>query len=302
MTTPDPKRSLTEYLRLQVKVDRRVKGILNGIAADISADLRRLAGHGAGQELHRAQLRMIQHEIDRSIRRGWVRLADVIESEALAAAEAAVRADAGFDRALLSHGLSDAQRAVLTRSQVAAAQQSIRAALNRVLDDSGSTHVPLSEKVYRSRRLLSGEVDRLVNSALARNLNARQFAAEARKFIDPTMRGGVRYAANRLARTEINNAFHYAQRRDNAAKPWVSGQKWYLSGSHPKPDECNDFAEQNKFDLGVGVFPKTEVPNKPHPHCLCYIAPETVSEDQWLKDFNSGKYDSYLNDRIPASV
>lgn len=299
MATPDPRGPLNAYLRLQVKVDRRVLGILRGIQRDVEAQLRALTGSGVGAAVRREQLRLVQAEIESAIRRGWVSLADVVHGEALVAAKAAVSANGDFDRGLLRQALSGAQIDALAKAQVAAAQQNVRAALNRILDEDGSTRIPLSDKVYHSRVLLNGEVDRLVNSALARGLNAREFAKEVRKFINPNTPGGVQYAANRLARTEINNAFHYAQRRDSAAKPWVSGQKWYLSGSHPRPDECNDFAEQNRYDLGVGVFPKDSVPNKPHPHCLCYITPQTVSEDQWIKDFNSGKYDDYLDARIP---
>lgn len=293
---------LKKYLQLQVKVDREVLVLLRSIKADVDRQLKLLKGDKIGTAIRREQLRLAQHAINDALTSGWARLSDIVERQALVAAEGAVAVNGDLERALVSAGLRKAERAALLRSNIAQAQQAVRHALNRVLDDEGKTRITLSQRVYNSRQLLSGEVDRLVNSALARGLNAKEFAKEVTKFIRPDTPGGVRYAAMRLSRTEINNAFHYAQTRDSAMKPWVNGQKWYLSGSHPKPDECNDFAEQNKFNLGQGVFPKGDVPNKPHPHCLCYITPETVGEDEWLRQFKAGQYDDYLNSRMPVGL
>jgi hypothetical protein len=294
---------LKRYLALQIKTDREVLDLLRSIKRDVDASLRSLEGSTkAGAVVRREQLRLAQHAIDDAVNAAWIRLADVIEKGALVGARDAVLVNGEFDRALTSAGLSGAQRAALLDSNIVQSQQAVRHALNRHLDTTGATRIPLSEKVYKSRNLVKGEVDRMVESALARGLSAKEFAAEIRQFINPNTPGGVRYAAMRLSRTEINNAFHFAQTRDNAMKPWVDGQKWYLSGSHPKPDECNDFAEQNRFDLGVGVFPKDDVPNKPHPHCLCYITPETVSEEEWLRKFQKGEYNDYIDSRMPVGL
>jgi hypothetical protein len=294
---------LKRYLALQIKTDREVLDLLRSIKRDVDASLRSMEGSAKiGAVVRREQLRLAQRAIDDAVNAAWIRLADVIEKGALVGARDAVLVNGEFDRALVSAGLSGAQRAALLDSNIAQSQQAVRHALNRRFDTTGATRIPLSEKVYRSRNLVKGEVDRMVESALARGLSAKEFAADIRQFVNPNTPGGVRYAAMRLSRTEINNAFHFAQTRDNAMKPWVNGQKWYLSGSHPKPDECNDFAEQNRFGLGVGVFPKEDVPNKPHPHCLCYITPETVSEEEWLKQFKAGQYDDYLDSRMPVGL
>lgn len=294
---------LKRYLALQIKTDREVLDLLRSIKRDVDASLRNLEGSTkAGAVVRREQLRLAQHAIDDAVNAAWIRLADVIEKGALVGARDAVLVNGEFDRALVSAGLSGAQRAALLDSNIAQSQQAVRHALNRQLDTTGATRIPLSEKVYHSRNLVRGEVDRMVESALARGLSAKEFAAAVRQFVNPNTPGGVRYAAMRLSRTEINNAFHFAQTRDNAMKPWVDGQKWYLSGSHPKPDECNDFAEQNRFDLGVGVFPKDDVPNKPHPHCLCYITPATVSEEEWLRKFKAGQYNDYIDSRMPVGL
>lgn len=293
---------LKKYLQLQIKNDREVLSLLRSMKGDVDKSLASLRGSAIGATVRREQFRLAQRVIEDAINATWIKLSDAIESASLVAARDAVLVNGELDRALTSAGLSAAQRAALTASNIAQSQQAVRHALNRHFDETGAQKIPLSEKVYRSRQLVKGEVDRLVESALARGLSAKEFAKEVSGFIRPDTPGGVRYAAMRLSRTEINNAFHYAQTRDNAMKPWVSGQKWHLSGSHPKPDECNQFAEQNKFDLGVGIFPAGDVPAKPHPHCLCFITPETVGEEEWIKQFKAGQYDDYLNSRMPVGL
>lgn len=295
-------RPLNKYLSLQVKADREVLALLRSMQRDTEVMLRGLPKSGVGAIVRREQLRLAQRAIEDSINATWLKLSDIIERQSLVAASDAVLVNGEFDRVLVRAGLSGAQIAALTASNIAQSQQAVRHALNRHFDETGAQKIPLSKKVYESRQLVKGQVDRLVESALARGLSATEFAKEATKFIRPDTPGGVRYAALRLSRTEINNAFHYAQTRDSAAKPWVTGQKWHLSGSHPTPDECNDFAEQNRFDLGQGVFPKGDVPAKPHPHCLCYIEPIADSEAEWLRKFQKGEYNDYLDSRMPVGL
>lgn len=293
---------LKRYLQIQVKADREVLALLRSMKRDVDRTLAGITGAGPGAIVRREQLRLAQHAIEDAVNSAWIKLADTIESATLVAARAAVVVNGDLERVLTSAGLSVAERAALLTSNIAQAEQAVRHALNRTLDQAGVTNIPLSERVYKSRQLVKGEVDRMINSALARGLSAKEFAGEVTQFIRPDTPGGIRYAAMRLSRTEINNAFHYAQTRDSAMKPWVTGQKWHLSGSHPKPDECNDFAEQNRFDLGQGVFPKGDVPNKPHPHCLCYIEPVTDSEEEWLRKFQKGEYNDYLDSRMPVGL
>jgi hypothetical protein len=38
------------------------------------------------------------------------------------------------------------------------------------------------------------------------------------------------------------------------------------------------------------VFAKGDVPRKPHPQCLCFITPETVSEEEFFDKLLSGDY------------
>jgi len=172
-----------------------------------------------------------------------------------------------------------------------AAQRAVENIRSRYVND-----ISLSPSVYRNRQLSMGFVDRTVNRGILLNRSAAEIAKDVRDLIRPDVQGGVSYAAKRLGRTELNNAFHETSRRSAAAQPWVEGMKWHLSGSHPRPDECNDFAEQDNYNMGDGVYPPAAVPGKPHPQCLCYITPETPSDKEFTTKLFNGEYDFMLFD------
>lgn len=79
-----------------------------------------------------------------------------------------------------------------------------------------------------------------------------------------------RYIADRIARTEMARAYadgFFSKHQDN---PNVVAYQFKLSTRHPAFDVCNMYADGNMFNLGVGVYPKDQVPLVPiHPHCLC---------------------------------
>lgn len=71
--------------------------------------------------------------------------------------------------------------------------------------------------------------------------------------------------AMRVARTELNRAFREGQIRYAMKKPWIKEIVWHIGG----PDPC-EICE----DLDGNAFPVDEVPDIPHPHCMCWL--ETV--------------------------
>lgn len=155
--------------------------------------------------------------------------------------------------------------------------------------------IALSERIYRAKAFSNDQIGRKIDSALARGLNWRQFANEVRDSIRPDAPGGVSYAAKRLARTEINNAYHAMSAALNADKPWNTGMVWETSKSHPKTDICDLLAERSPYPLD-------EVPPKPHPNCLCFIYPETVSNEEFLRQFRAGQFDNYLQTNYGAAA
>jgi hypothetical protein len=145
----------------------------------------------------------------------------------------------------------------------------------------------LSQRVYRNSQATVLQVGRIIDQSLALQRSPREIAALVRSFISPGVPGGTSYAAMRLARTEINNAHHETTIRLSKDRPWVSGYKWMLSGSHPSPDICDEYARRE--------FEKDEVPSKPHPQCLCFLVVQQESSEDFLDKLTDGDYDDYLN-------
>jgi hypothetical protein len=138
---------------------------------------------------------------------------------------------------------------------------------------------------------MNKRLDRLIAQTMAAGLNAQRFAKVARDWFSPSVPGGTRYAAMRLARTEINNAFHATSITYAQSKPWVSEMEWHLSKSHPGKDRCDVIAAESPYAV-------TLVPPKPHPQCMCYVTEVTPSEDEWIDRFVAGEFDDYLDGEL----
>jgi SPP1 gp7 family putative phage head morphogenesis protein len=287
MATPDnePARA---YARIQAAADRRVVAILQSALSDIDDQLKALERRvGIGNAVQRTQLQASRLAILRRLQKAWLSLGDEVERAALDAAVAAAESQGKFDADFLRRaGLDRTQRNTFQRALEAVARNAVGLALGR---DSRTRHT-LSSRVYNSNVLVSGQVERKIQSALARNLTAKQFADEVRQYVNPNTAGGASYAAKRLARTEINNAFHHAAISTAADKPWVTGMQWHLSRSHKVPDRCDELNGQ--------VFDKSDVPDKPHPQCFCFVTPELLSDAAFEQQLLNGDFSAYLQNRI----
>jgi hypothetical protein len=293
MTTPIPEPAdwLRANLRVQVKADREVIAALKVAQRDINAQLRAIAGRGGvGAAVRREQLLFAKRAILREQATLWRRLGAIVQARRLEAAADVIRVGRNLDAVLLRaipRGPSLAR--AIAESEEDRARRNLDQMIARV---NGDSYVPLSEKVYRSEAGITARVNRLVNSALARGLSAVEFAREARDFVNPLTPGGLRYAALRLSRTEINNAAHAVAINAQRDKPWVEGMEWHLSRSHPKADRCDEYAHGGPN--GDGLYPVADTPVKPHPQCFCYITPATVSPEEFLDNLVAGKYSDYL--------
>jgi hypothetical protein len=77
----------------------------------------------------------------------------------------------------------------------------------------------------------------------------------------------------------MSNAYHLSVIRSAEKNPHIAGFRWKLSPTHKIRDICDDLANQNKYGLGPGVFPKDKVPRrKAHPQCMCYLVPVLATE------------------------
>lgn len=288
---------LADYLKVQKATDQAILSTLRASAASIDSELRRLQSRtGVGAAIRREQLLMSQVAMQREMERLWTRVGDIVEVQKAVAAGAAAEGVLR-DSSVLSSLFSAADRDYMARSAAATAARGLEAVERRL---EGSSYVPLKESVYNNAALSSGKIDEIVNSALARGASAAELARDVRAYVNPNTPGGVRYASLRLGRTEINNSFHASQVKEAQKSPWVTAVRWWLSGSHSTPDECNEYAESVHFEGGTeGQFRPNDVPAKPHPQCLCFTTPDTVDRDEFIKQFEAGRYDEYLEENFP---
>lgn len=291
---PDPLTYQTQRAIVLQAADADVVKLLRELQSDVQKMLREVANRpkGIGRDIREAQLRLVQRNLHAELAKTWRRLGDITaarRSEAAARA-AEYNSDVNTFR-LVTGGLPGGAELAqaIYNSEVDAAKSGLDRMIART---SGAAYVPLQERVYNSEVGIGSKVDRLVNSALARGLSAVEFAKEVRSFVNPLTPGGVRYAAMRLARTEINNAAHAMSVEAVRDTPWVDSMEWRLSGSHGRPDICDRLAKGGPE--GDGRYPKRSVPSKPHPQCLCFVIPVTDDDDEFERKLLSGQYNQYL--------
>jgi hypothetical protein len=176
---------------------------------------------------------------------------------------------------------------------IIAMQESARANVDAFISREENL-LPLSARIWRQTELSTGRLQKEIQKGLLRGLSAEELAANVGKSLKPGVAGGVSYNAMRLARTEIQNAFHFTQIRYSREQPWVEGYQWHKSRSHAHVDVCDSMATQNHDGIGHGVYKKTTVPGKPHPHCFCYITSVTASAGKFERQLRNGSYDKYL--------
>lgn len=285
------RRQYRSYVNLQRQQDIELAEILAGAARDAEAIIKRYdGGKLIGKKIRRAQyieaLAEIRREqvriwskIDKSIERGIERAADLVfdswDDVAVFLANVARR-----------EGIADAGE--LSESFELAARRAMRAVRQRIVD-----HYELSQKVYVDGSIKF--VEREIGKGLALGESTAEIGARVRGLIRPDTPGGISYAARRLGRTEINNAYHGISRETYSESPFVIGVKWNLSRSHKKPDVC-DLLEGEDSGMGPGVYPRTQIPIPPHPQCLCFLTPKTPEPDEFLDALFAGQYNDWLEE------
>lgn len=281
MANIPPKYPLFEYLKVEQESVAKVKKVMEQAAKDIEKDILAAANKkGVSGRVTRLQLQAQKAAINEHLGRDIKNVGNITANGQQAAAKKASEVVSQYELTL-QQMVADKDKLELVKKSAALQAAST---YDTVMARQQSSHIPLSKQVYQTGKVVSGQVDNMINSALARGLTWKEFAAEAKSFVSPTTPGGASYAANRLARTEINNAFHSSALQRFQDSGLCTGVDWNLSSSHPEGDECDTFASESPYD------PK-KVPSKPHPFCLCYVTPALPSEEEFLENLLNGDYD-----------
>lgn len=291
---PAPQEWIRAYARVQVATDAQIVAMLADATEAMRGDLARILSKASlttsdtirYQQMSTVRKALLEHQA--SILR---QLGRVVEARRLEAAARAIQLGNAMDAYVLDR-LGNQRLALENLENLKfGLARTTEVALARM----GYSYTDLAQRIYNNDVWLGSRIDKRISALLAQGKSAREFAAEAVDWFSPNTPGGVRYASMRLARSEINNAFHAVSVQQVQDKPWVHAMKWNLSSSHPKADICDEYAREDKFQLGAGLFPKTEVPRKPHPHCYCHVTPAQVDEDEFLDQLLGGGYDKWID-------
>lgn len=266
--------------------------VLRRAVSDAQRAIRQLEQReGVGATVQKEQQLVVLRALHDQLATLFTRIGHTISANRQAAAAQAIRTMVQYSEVLHEAGLSDRAIKVFTDGEIARASAAIDSVINRVLNG----RLPLSQQVYRTRVLTSGQVDRVIDSAIARGVSWAQLAKDVRSLIDPNVRGGVSYAAQRLGRTEVATAYHATAINYGQSNPFVIAMKWNLSGSHPAADVCDDYAAGGDYPSEEqGLYKPESVPGLPHPQCLCNVTPQTESLASFASAMANGDYDNFL--------
>lgn len=288
------KKPLVEYLKIEGSAMRELGNSLIEEMNKIQQELNSIQGSDRiGDQVKAMQARMTKRAMNMSIAAIQKNTEGAILKGYADAAAMASYLVSDDEKTLLRLISGDTSLANLAENEALRAMGGVETVMAR----RKMSQMPLSEQVYKTGLIAKGQVDKYVDRALVRGLSWGDFAKGAKDLIDPNTPGGVAYAAKRLARTEINNAFHAAT-AERYANSGVAGLTvdWNLSESHPTPDLCNKYEEDGPYD-------PEQMPKKPHPMCLCYVTANLPSEDDFLQNlFGKGFIDSDMEMLPPQAV
>lgn len=281
------------YARASRTQEAAILRLLAEASRDASKEARQLADLGrTGATARSRQYRLTAAAMHNAMRDMWEGVGYLVIRGESQVAEAAAESVFSMQKNLMSGKWAQHGDALLWQA---------KAGVDSYISREENTH-DLSRRVYKNIALWQGQVDKRIALSLLQGKSPAEVALDVRKYIDPNVRGGVSYAAMRLARTEINNAFHFSTIRFTRENPWVRGYKWNLSGSHGRPDVCNQMADRDHDNLGRGVYKKANVPGKPHPHCLCYLTVVQMSPEEFIRAHNAGRFKSFYRTLERGSV
>lgn len=283
-------RARERFVKREAATAREIKEIYRRVAAELRSEIEALTPG----TLRRSHLIALERLLERAASQLNNRIIAAITAGIYLAVDEAVSGSEEVAGDILS-GVFDRVEVKWLFADIS--QRAVLSFLSRARPDG----LKLSDRVWRISQHARTALQKLVEDAVARGLDSRQLARRVQQYLQPgvwtamkaeTRRNlgvpkDVSYEAMRLARTEINNAFHEGTVNAYRTIPSARGVYWRLSARHVLPDVCDDYASHN----GNGFWPKGEEPAKPHPQCWCVILPAMEDPDefkdrlkQWMSD------------------
>lgn len=288
---PEPQPTPLQRLLAEIGLtEKQLRAILQDGAEEAERLIpKMIEKNTTGSKIKASQMALVLREIKAMLDALWGDLGGAVKDGVTGAALSAAQGEDILLKFMNAKG-TDIMKAAFT--------EQARSGIPNILAKAAN-NIPLSLQVYRTQTLANGEVNRRVNRGLLLGHSAKRIADDVRDLIRPDVPGGVSYAANRLARTELNNAFKTSQELRYRDEPWSKGMKWNLSKSHPDKDICDHYAEADEHGLGAGVYAFGHRPHS-HPNCLCYLTVVQADEDDFIESFLAGEYSEFIDEKAYA--
>lgn len=235
------------------------------------------------------QIRLAKKEMQTVVKDIFSGLGPIIQRGQRRSARTAVEALSATDRRyLLALFGSPRQVDNFIRGQQTASMLQVNNSISRIT----KTRLPLSTRVYKSQSLANHWVDNLVTTSIMRGDSAKEIADAVERHIRPDTPGGTSYAAMRLGRTEINNAFHATAITLSQDRPWIESMAWNLSKTHiSTPMRAWQAGQIEVCELyAARTWEVNQVPAKPHPQCRCFVTPQLEAYEVFLSHLKAGQY------------
>lgn len=160
-----------------------------------------------------------------------------------------------------------------------------------------------TKSINRTLNLLKKKVNNLSNKS--DDITISEIITDTENIINPKVKDKkLLYDANRLARTTLIHSVREIIIKNAKDNIFNIGIKWELSPDHwdrmPDGDECDVYAENDMYGLGIGIFPVDEVPFQ-HINCLCSLYPIMLDYNiiaERIENWINGASDNELEDWI----
>lgn len=281
---------LGRYLRMQARQDTKLRTILLDSAKHAQTEVSALETNSTfSAGVRTAQIRLLMTVVKEITNDLFREIKPVLSDGQRDAASGAVDSFRDTDRAYLEAAFRESGN---VRDFVEGQRQQARVQVANAVSKLYGFEFPLSGRVYRTRSLANRWVQNTVTRQILVGASAREIAKSVSRSIRADVPGGVGYAALRLGRTELNNAFHTTSVNLAKDRPWVEGMLWNLSSTHEidptKPEICETYSGR--------VFDVENVPKKPHPQCRCYTTPQLEAYETFIRHLTAGQYRSWITD------
>ena len=121
-----------------------------------------------------------------------------------------------------------------------------------------------------------------------------------KKAAERAVKAKTSYIAERIARTEIANAYGNAVVYRAQKDKRIVGIRSVLSSRHSKKDICDLYANANLHGMGKGVSPKKKSPHfSYHVNCMCNLVPVTAHQINATKKVNKQRQIKKFTDLHP---